>query len=201
MSGTNHRQLKIPIVKKADESGVAAVEFALVAIIFFLLVFGIIEFSRAMYMFNTLSEVTRHAARAAASISFTDTEALDLARKRAVIDEARGVLPLGSPITYQNIRIEYLYLPKNAISLQVISAVNMPNSSEKNRVNCMNDPNSQSCIRAIQARICRETADTGDCTATTFKSIIPLVDLSLKLPRSLTIVNAETLGYKPAGTL
>jgi hypothetical protein len=182
---------------KPDESGAAAVEFALVAIMFFLIVFGIIEFSRAMYMFNTFSEVTRRAARSAANISFTDQDALDLARKRAVLDEAKGLLPLGSPVTYKNVRIEYLYLPKNAISLQIISTGNMPDSVVTNRANCMSDPNGQNCIRAVQARICQETSNTGNCTAVTFQSIISLFTLPLKLPHSLTIVSAETLGYKP----
>src|SRR4051812_15383650 len=55
------------------EGGVYAVEFSLVALIFFVFVFGTIELSRAMYLFNTLQEVTRRAAAAAAVASPNDS--------------------------------------------------------------------------------------------------------------------------------
>jgi hypothetical protein len=177
---------------------VAAVEFAIVATVFFMMVFGIIEIARAMYMFNTLSEVTRNAARAAANISFIDDDALNAARKRAVFSAVKGELPFGSPITYENVRIEYMYLGSKAISLELITA--MPSCPARNRLNCMNNPNSSSCIRAVQARICKETAKTGACTPVTFQPIISLIDLPLKLPTSPTIVNAETLGYRTGDT-
>lgn len=200
MSATDTRRLKPGCANRPNQSGVAAVEFAIVAIVFFMIVFGIIEIARAMYMFNTLSEVTRNVARAAANISFLDGDALDAARKRAVFSEIKGELPFGSPITYENIRIEYLYLGSKAISLELIPTGAMPSCPARNRLNCMNNPYSSSCIRAVQARICKETAKTGTCTPVTFQPIVSLIDLPLKLPTSLTIVNAETLGYRAGDT-
>lgn len=45
------------------QRGVAAIEFALVIIPMLLMVFGITEFGRAMYQYNTLVKATRDAAR------------------------------------------------------------------------------------------------------------------------------------------
>jgi hypothetical protein len=182
--------------RKPHQDGVAAIEFGLVAMVFFLIVFGIIEFARAMYMFNTLPEVTRRVAHAAAGISFADGEALDLARKRAVFNETKGTLLLGDPITYQNIRIEYLYLPARTSELQPIPAGAMPHCPTQNRINCANDPNGTSCIRAVKASICNAGGNGDACTAVTYRPLIPLIPLPLKLPMSLTIVGADTLGYR-----
>lgn len=47
------------------QRGVAAVEFALVSVILFTLLFGIIEFGRVLFMLNTTVEATRLGARLA----------------------------------------------------------------------------------------------------------------------------------------
>lgn len=46
--------------------GVTTVEFAIVGAVFFMALFGVIEFGRALYTLNTLSEVARRGARVAA---------------------------------------------------------------------------------------------------------------------------------------
>lgn len=46
--------------------GVAVVEFALVAVVFFLLLIGILEWGRVLFTWNTAVEATRAAARTAA---------------------------------------------------------------------------------------------------------------------------------------
>lgn len=202
MSATNCATSGVRSRAKAKQHGTAAVEFALVVGMFLLLVFGIMEFARLMYMFNTLAEVTRSAARAATNLSFTDTDALNLARKQAVLNEQTGVLPFGSPVTWQQVRIEYLYLgPKGGgLELQLIPTGSMPGSPAQNKVNCMTDPNGTNCIRAVQARICREGTAAGACTAIPYQPIMPLINLQIALPISLTIVNAETLGYRTGDT-
>lgn len=174
----------------------AAIEFAIVAIIFFLIVFGILEFARVMYMFNTLPEVTRRAAHAAANISFKDETNLNLARKRAVLNEANGSLPFGMPITYQNVQIAYLYLPAKAIELAPVPSASMPDCPAQNRANCMKDPNAANCIRAVQVSICKTGTSGSTCESVPYQSIFPVVQLSLKLPKALTIVSSETLGYR-----
>jgi hypothetical protein len=49
----------------ARQRGVAAVEFALIAGVFFTLLIGIVEFSRVLFYWNTAAEVTRLGARSA----------------------------------------------------------------------------------------------------------------------------------------
>jgi hypothetical protein len=49
----------------ARQRGLAAVEFALIAGMFFTLLIGIMEFSRVLFYWNTAAEVTRLAARSA----------------------------------------------------------------------------------------------------------------------------------------
>lgn len=48
-----------------NQVGAAAVEFALIAIIFFSLLFGIIEFGRVLFTWNSAVEATRYGARVA----------------------------------------------------------------------------------------------------------------------------------------
>lgn len=50
---------------QASQRGVAAVEFALVAVILFTVLFGIMEFGRVLFMMNTTTEATRLGARLA----------------------------------------------------------------------------------------------------------------------------------------
>jgi Flp pilus assembly protein TadG len=49
-----------------DERGAAMVEFAFVAVILFTLVFGIIDFGRAIFLYNNLTNAAREGARFAA---------------------------------------------------------------------------------------------------------------------------------------
>ena len=50
-------------VAKRDEGGQALVEFALVLIIFFILIFGMIDVGRAVWHYNTLAQATREGTR------------------------------------------------------------------------------------------------------------------------------------------
>jgi Flp pilus assembly protein TadG len=50
---------------KRWQHGVAAVEFALVAILLFTLIFSILEFGRALFVWNSIAEATRLGARLA----------------------------------------------------------------------------------------------------------------------------------------
>lgn len=54
-----------PLTVRAGQRGVAAVEFALVASIFFTLLIGIMEMSRVLFYMNTAAEATRLGARMA----------------------------------------------------------------------------------------------------------------------------------------
>ena len=66
---------------KVRRLGAAAVEFAIVAPLFFLFVFGIIEFGRVMLVKNVITNASREAARVAVIDGATSTEVEQVARK------------------------------------------------------------------------------------------------------------------------
>ena len=53
------------ISNRKSQRGVAAVEFAIIAVILFTLLFGIMEMGRVLFMINTTTEATRLGARLA----------------------------------------------------------------------------------------------------------------------------------------
>ena len=71
---TRNRQLRR---KRAVRKGVAAVEFAIVAPVFILLVVGIIELSRAMMVQQVLTNASRVGARSATLINSTEQQVVD----------------------------------------------------------------------------------------------------------------------------
>lgn len=86
-----------------QQRGVAAVEFAIVATVLFIVLFGILEFGRLFYVFNSVQEVTRRAAREAVVRWHTQqSEVKSLALFGA------GSLPAGVMINNNTINIEYL---------------------------------------------------------------------------------------------
>lgn len=177
------------------QSGIAAVEFIVLAIFFFTMVFGVLEIARVLYLFNTLQEVTRRAASMAASTNF-DTNTVDSIRKQALFADAKGNLLFGDPITPAHLKIDYLSLSRASTGIVTAQPASpMPSCAATNMLNCLTDPNGASCIRLVRVRICVPD-ETTDCIAVPYRMLFPLVDLSLlKLPRSETIVPAQSLGY------
>ncbi|WP_229218874.1 TadE/TadG family type IV pilus assembly protein [Rugamonas brunnea] len=179
--------------------GAYIVELALVIPLFLLLVFGVLEISRAMYLFNTLEDVTRRVADLAANTNFTDESAKDTIRQIGIYRTTPGNLMLGSPITDAHIRIDYLAAVRdsdNNITLTEIPTGSLPACPVKNRIICMNDPHDPGCIRFVRVRMC-DPNNTGACTPITYQTIVPLVDLALTIPTMMTITPAETLGFTP----
>lgn len=182
---------------RSRQNGTAAVEFALLAGIFFTLVFGIIEVARLMYVYNTLQEVTRRAAAAAVNVYPGNKTRLQEVKQEAIFRSSPGELVLASPISDKNIRIDYLALTREsltgAMSLSKIDS--LPTCEAQNRQTCMRDPNANNCIRFVQVQICDET-DASDCRPVTSKMLLSLVDMRVPLHRATTIAAAESLGYE-----
>src|SRR5438067_2296548 len=107
----NRQSLRVPSTTR-KERGVSAVEFALVAPVFLLFVFGIIEFARAMYICNTLQEVTRRAAASASTTDFSDSTAMQHVRERAVFRNSPGGLAFADPVTDEYLKIDYMSIQK-----------------------------------------------------------------------------------------
>ena len=180
-----------------NQRGVAAVEFALLAIIFFSLVFGILELARVIYMFNILQEVTRRAGTMAANSNF-DADTLDTIRSQALFAGANGTLIFGAPVTAAHLKIDYLSVSRDgttgAVTPQPVAA--MPTSPAQNYANCVANPYDAGCIRLVRVRIC-QPGGADDCTPVPYQMQFPLIDLSrLNLPRAETIVPAHTLGHR-----
>jgi hypothetical protein len=181
------------------QSGVAAVEFALLALWFFGLVFGIIEVVRIVYVYNTLQEVTRRAAASAVTIFPRDTARLDAARYDAVFRASPGSLVLAPPVTSDYVRIDYMALTRDstgAMSLAEIPSGSLPTCPGQNRQICTGNPNAPNCIRFVRVRVC-DPAATGDCIAAISAPLFGTSQLRVKLPMATTLANAETLGYIP----
>lgn len=199
MSDANQPQpgkYKLPASK---QRGVAAVEFALLAVIFFALVFGVLEIARLVYLFNTLQEVTRRAAVLAVNSPFSDADQQTVRRDALIADKA-GNLLLGDPVTPDHIRLEYLSLARsNAGALSMLPVSPLPGSPAENRLNCLSNPYGANCIRFVRVRVCQPNITT-ECRPVPYHMLFPLVDFrALVLPRSTTTAPAQTMGYRAGG--
>ncbi|MFL6660281.1 MAG: TadE/TadG family type IV pilus assembly protein [Massilia sp.] len=173
------------------QRGAAAVEFALGAMLFFTFVFGVIELARALYMWSTLIEVTRRAARGAADTDFSDAGKLDVVRSQAIFADIPGGLPLRGSIGPSNLAIDYL----NASLARVDP---LPACPEQNIVNCNSDPEGASCIRFVRVRLC--TDNSAACNRVNYQPIISanfFPGAPLQYPTFATITPVATLGHRP----
>lgn len=184
------------------QRGVAAVEVAILALVFFLAVFCIIELARALYIINTVYDSTRYAANAAAMASHRDSATLERIRQQAVFRTTPGKLPLGAPVTDASVRIDYLALLRNSdgsLQLSPIAPANLPLCPRQNREICMLNPNAPNCIRFVRARICNEN-DSGECSRLRFEPMLSIVPISFELPHATTLRVTESFGSMPEGT-
>lgn len=197
MQENDLRPLRWSKTSARKQRGGAAVEFAILAIVFFTLVFGVLELARVMYLFNILQEVTRRAAVMAANSSF-DQDTLDRIRSQALFADKNGNLMFGAPVTPGHLKIDYLSISRDAGTgtLTALPAAPMPADPARNHLNCLANPYDARCIRLVRVRICQPGGDADSCTSVPYQMLFGFVDLSaLKLPRSETIVPAQSLGY------
>ncbi|MBK5204395.1 MAG: pilus assembly protein [Polaromonas sp.] len=183
------------VKSKVAQRGVAAVEFALVAIPFFLLMFGTMEFGRLLYLWNTVQEVTRNAARQAVVTDFTNAAAMTAIKRSAVFRNTDGTLPASSEISNASVNIKYL----NAAG--TVPAV-MPLDPGDNIAACLDATRTDTCIKFVEVSVC-----SGDpCVAVSFIPMISLFSQSgpystdltgLKIPLSTVRMPAESLGFSP----
>jgi hypothetical protein len=182
------------INRRTRQAGVAAIEFALVATVFLIVVFATLELARVQYLMNTVMEVTRRAAAAAANANFRDTAALKTIQANAVFRNAAGPLALGDPVTADNVFIDYLSVSKDTLDMQHMTS--LPSCPARNRWNCVGDPNGDNCIRFVRARVCESMDGAGNCTPLSYQRVFPFFDLSgWHVPIAETIVPAGSLGY------
>ena len=182
------------------QGGVFAVEFAMLAVLFFLFLFAMLEVARAVYVWNMVHEITRRAARGAAVTDFSDAGALQAVRAHAVLRTTPGALPLGGGISDAYVRIDYLSQAAGG-ALAAVPVTVMPGCPQRNRINCLDDPHGASCIRFVRARLC-VPGDGARCERVPYRPVLPLLGVmfpsgagAVRLPSGSTMAVAESLGY------
>jgi hypothetical protein len=90
-----------------NQRGAAMVEFALIAILFFMMLFGIIEFGRAFFTYNTLVEATRRGARVAAVCPIS-ANGISYIRQITIFKTPASTDNPLLGLTTNNIRVSYL---------------------------------------------------------------------------------------------
>jgi Flp pilus assembly protein TadG len=86
------------------QQGVTTVEFAIVASVLFTLIFGVIEFGRALFVANALAESTRRGARTAAVCPVGDPWPAQV----AILANADGTSLIAPDLTTANVAVSYL---------------------------------------------------------------------------------------------
>ena len=182
-----------------SQRGTFAVEFALIFPMLLVLLFGIVEVARLVYMYNTLQDSTRRAAFLASVTDYRNQSAMNLVRQKAIFRSSAGELVLGAPVTDRHLHIDYMALVRNldnSLALTPIAAGAMPTCPARNRVTCTANPNDAHCVRFVRVRVC-DPAGAADCAPVFYRTLFGLFPATTKLPTSTTIVPVETLGYTP----
>ena len=96
---------------RCRQRGLATVEFAIIGAAFFVVLFGVIEMSRALFVVNSLTEATRRGARMAAVCPVGDPQPANV----AVFGNGGGRSALIAGLTTGNIQIKYLDAGGNAL--------------------------------------------------------------------------------------
>lgn len=182
------------------QGGAAAVEFALVVVIFLVLLLGIVELGRFLYLFNSVQEVTRRAAREAV-VSCTDSATQTGIKSRAVFGDGTSgmVLPAGNEVADARVVIDYL--DKNLASIDY--AIACPSPYNGNILKCEAD--ASDCIKFVRVRVC-DYKNQNQCNPVKYVPMIGLfvpngltgmgyINLGIDIPGSTVIMPAESLGY------
>lgn len=167
--------MNLPGLKRGSrQKGTTAVEFALVAVMFFTLLFSMIEFARFFYAWNTAQEVTRRAARAAVvapAVAPGSAGYQALQRFALFGDDVLGFIP---EVNLATLSIVYL----NQSGAQVDPA-------QEDQLNeC---PDGNNCIYFVEASI----------PDVIYQPIMGYLPLTITIPASTVQMPVESLGYVP----
>lgn len=97
------------MINRHKQKGAETVEFAMIALLFFGVLFAIIEFSRAMFVWNALSEATRRGARMAVICPVGS----GIPKQVAIFGDKNGSLatsPVIVGLTPDMVTINYFYI-------------------------------------------------------------------------------------------
>lgn len=164
------------------QQGAAAVEFAIVCLLFFTILFAILEFGRMMYVYNTMQEVTRRGARAAV-VRWVD----EGAAIKSIALFGGAAIPAGPEVTTANIKIEYLNKAGG-------TAIPQPADPGDNLSACGDAERTLECIYSVRVSIV-------DVDGTSLLKYSPMVSLfstifNVNLPKAEVTMHAESLGFE-----
>ena len=166
--------MKNNIRNNTQQRGAAAVEFAIIALLLFTVLFGVLEFGRLFYLYNSVQEVTRHAAREAV-VRWVDNTSTSPAKILAL--KGGASYPAGAEIAADNIEIEYLTAGGAVPSP-------FPASASDNIAACLTGP--AGCIALVRVSII-------DASYAPMSGLFPF--LAIPIPASTVTMPAESLGY------
>ncbi len=95
------------MINKYKQKGAETVEFAMIALLFFAVLFAIIEFGRALFVWNALTEATRRGSRMAVICPYQSP----IPAKVAIFDVIAGSLgssPIIGGLTPAMVNVRYL---------------------------------------------------------------------------------------------
>lgn len=157
------------------QRGAAVVEFALICLLFFTILFAILEFGRMMYVYNTMQEVTRRGARAAVVRWVDQTAAI-----KSIAFFGGTAIPAGAEVTAPSMTIEYLNQAGGISSPQ-------PTSPGDNLSACGDALRTAECIYSVRVSI----------TGVSYSPMVSLFSfLGVSLPAARVIMHAESLGFE-----
>jgi len=168
------------------QHGVVAVEFALLTLFIFLpVLLALFEVSRYMYLYNTMQEITRRAAREAVIRwrSSADTTAI---LNVAMFNSAQVPGTNANEITADN--IEITYWNAESPSQQVTS---FPSDAADNLSACNDALRKANCIAYVQVRMANVTFKPFIGDSKLFHSNL----LNIPMPESTVMMYAESMGF------
>ncbi|MCQ4299418.1 pilus assembly protein [Pseudomonas songnenensis] len=156
-------------MSRVRQHGAYTVEFAIVGLLFFVLLFGVLEMGRLLFTVNALNESARRGARLAAVCNIQDPRIL----RRAIFNDAdqSGTSPLIGNLETSHLRLVYL----NQDGAQVASPADT------------NGVTGYRAIRYVQLRI----------EGFPFELLIPTLQLVITLPTFQSTLPRESLGRHP----
>jgi len=165
--------MKLLKLRRNGEKGTTMAEFAIISVVFFMIIFAIIEFGRLFYINNALTDAARRGARYAALHKEVDVTCV----KNVVVYgesniNANTCVPTGSPLinglTVSNINVTY------------------------NGADADNNPATPPTDYGMN--LGTVTVEIHDYT---FRLAIPFVPKTVTLPNYVTTLTAESAGEKP----
>jgi Flp pilus assembly protein TadG len=160
-------------LRRNGEKGATMAEFAIISVVFFMIIFAIIEFGRLFYINNALTDAARRGARYAALHKEADVTCV----KNVVVYgesniNANTCEPIGSPL----------------INGLTVSNINVTYSG----ADADNNPDTPPTDYGMN--LGTVTVEVHDYT---FRLAIPFVPKTLTMPSYITTLTAESAGEKP----